>query len=50
VGNYVGGRVAGFYESLPLASLFGYTAAFAIVAGVLMLLFAKPLNRMSETA
>jgi POT family proton-dependent oligopeptide transporter len=50
VGNYVGGRVAGFYESLPLPSLFGYTAAFAIVAGVLMLLFAKPLNRMSETA
>ena len=50
VGNYVGGRVAGFYESLPLPNLFGYTAAFAIVAGVLMLIFAKPLNRMSETA
>jgi POT family proton-dependent oligopeptide transporter len=49
VGNYVGGRVAGFYESLPLANLFGYTALFAIVAGVVMLIFAKRLNRMSET-
>ena len=50
VGNYVGGRVAGFYESLPLPNLFGYTAVFAIAAGVLMLIFAKRLNRMSETA
>ena len=50
VGNYVGGRVAGFYESLPLPNLFGYTAIFAIAAGVLMLIFAKRLNRMSEPA
>ena len=47
VGNYVGGRVAGFYESLPLPNLFGYTAAFAIVAGILMAIFATRLNRMS---
>jgi proton-dependent oligopeptide transporter, POT family len=47
VGNYVGGRVAGFYESLPLPNLFGYTAAFAIAAGILMAIFARRLNRMS---
>jgi POT family proton-dependent oligopeptide transporter len=50
VGNYVGGRVAGLYESLPLPSLFGATAAFAIVAGLLMLVFSKRLNRMSQGA
>jgi POT family proton-dependent oligopeptide transporter len=48
VGNYVGGRVAGFYESLPLPNLFGYTAAFAIAAGILMAIFATRLNRMSR--
>jgi POT family proton-dependent oligopeptide transporter len=48
VGNYVGGRVAGFYESMSLPSLFGAIAAFAIIAGVLFLLFARPLNRLSR--
>jgi POT family proton-dependent oligopeptide transporter len=51
VGNYIGGRVAGFYESLPLPSLFGATAVFGIAAGLLLLIFSKRLNRMSgETA
>jgi POT family proton-dependent oligopeptide transporter len=47
VGNYMGGRVAGFYESLSLPSLFGATAIFGIVAGLLLLIFSKRLNRMS---
>ncbi|MEO8258079.1 MAG: peptide MFS transporter [Acidobacteriota bacterium] len=47
VGNYIGGRVSGFYESMSLPSLFGAVAAFAMVAGVLMLIFARPLNRLS---
>ena len=47
VGNYIGGRVAGFYESLPLPGLFGAIAAFAIAAGILLLIFARPLNRLS---
>jgi len=43
--------VAGFYESLPLPGLFGATAIFGIVAGLLLLIFSKRLNRMSgETA
>ena len=48
VGNYIGGRVAGFYESMSLPSLFGAVAAFGIVAGVLMLMFTRPLNRLSR--
>ena len=48
VGNYVGGRVAGFYESMSLPSLFGAVAAFGVAAGVLMLIFARPLNRLSR--
>jgi POT family proton-dependent oligopeptide transporter len=50
VGNYIGGRVAGFYESMSLPSLFGAVAAFAIVAAILMLVFARPLNRLSGDA
>jgi POT family proton-dependent oligopeptide transporter len=47
VGNYLGGRVAGFYESMSLPGLFGSVAAFAVVAGVLLLIFARPLNEMA---
>ena len=32
VGNYIGGRLAGFYESMTLPSLFGAVAAFGIGA------------------
>jgi hypothetical protein len=48
VGNYIGGRASGFYESMSLPSHFGAVAAFSIVGGVLFLLFAKPLNRLSQ--
>jgi POT family proton-dependent oligopeptide transporter len=48
IGNYVGGRVGGLYESFPLPSLFGATAGFALVAGLLFLAFAKPLIRLSR--
>jgi proton-dependent oligopeptide transporter, POT family len=48
VGNYIGGRVAGFYETMSLPGLFGAVAGFAIVAGTLLLLFARPLNRLSR--
>ena len=47
VGNYIGGRVGGLYESWPLPSLFGVVAAFAVVAGVMLLFFARPLRRLS---
>ena len=44
VGNFIGGRVAGFYESMDLPTLFGSVAGFAIVAGFI-LLAATPLMR-----
>lgn len=50
VGNYVGGRVSGFYESMSLPSLFGAVAGFAVIAGIVFLLFARPLNRLSGDA
>jgi hypothetical protein len=33
---------------MSLPSLFGAVAAFGIVAGVLMLMFTRPLNRLSR--
>ncbi|MSV31834.1 MAG: MFS transporter [Bryobacterales bacterium] len=49
-GNYVGGRLAGFYESMKLEQLFLYVALFAIAAAVVLGVFVKPLRRlMGET-
>ena len=48
VGNYIGGRLAAFYESMTLPSLFGIVAAFGIGAGLLLLLFARPMHRLEE--
>jgi POT family proton-dependent oligopeptide transporter len=47
VGNYIGGRIGGSYESFPLPALFGAVAAFAVVAGLLLLMVAKPMRRLS---
>jgi len=44
VGNFIGGRLASFYEAWPLPNLFGVVAAFGIVAGALMLAFARPIK------
>ena len=46
VGNYIGGRVSGFYESFALPSLFGAVAAFAIVAGLVLFVFVKPMKKL----
>jgi POT family proton-dependent oligopeptide transporter len=48
VGNYVGGRTAGFYEAMALPTLFGTVAAFGIGAGVLFLVLAGPLGRLER--
>ncbi len=48
VGNYAGGRVAGLYESLPLPTLMGAVATFAIVAGLVLFAFVKPMKRLVE--
>lgn len=47
VGNFIGGRVAGFYESFALTSLFGAVAAFAIVAGLILLALAPSIRKLA---
>jgi POT family proton-dependent oligopeptide transporter len=46
VGNFIAGRLAGFYESMPLPDLFQTIALFGIVAGLLMLPMAPPIKRL----
>ena len=46
VGNYIGGRLGGLYEALPLATLFGRVGLFAIVAGAVMLALAPRFTKM----
>ncbi|MFN0104831.1 MAG: peptide MFS transporter [Bryobacteraceae bacterium] len=43
-GNFIGGRLAGFYESMKLEQLFLYVALFSIAAAVLLGVFVKPLR------
>ena len=50
VGNYIGGRVGGLYESWSLPGLFGAVAAFTVVAGLLLLAFTRPLRRLGGDA
>jgi POT family proton-dependent oligopeptide transporter len=45
-GNYLGGRVAGLYESFSLPQLFGAVAMFAAGAAVVLALLIKPIRRM----
>ena len=44
LGNLVAGRVAGLIESLPLPQLFGTVTMFSVGAGLVLLLFTKPLR------
>ena len=46
VGNFIAGRVSGFYESMPLPTLFMTIAVVGIVPGVILLLLAPPIKRM----
>jgi len=45
-GNYLGGRLAAFYGELPIQDLFQTTATFAIVAGLILAVVARPVARM----
>ncbi len=46
VGNYLGGRVGGLYESFSLTQLFGVVALFAAAAAVVLALLIRPIRRM----
>jgi POT family proton-dependent oligopeptide transporter len=50
VGNFIAGRLAGFYESMPLQQLFGVIALFGIAAGVVLLALARPIERLTARA
>ena len=46
VGNFIAGRLAGFYESMPLPTLFTNVALFGIVAGLILLALSPPIKRL----
>jgi len=46
VGNYLGGRLASVYGTLPVPVLFSLVAGFSIVAGLCLFLIAKPVTRL----
>jgi POT family proton-dependent oligopeptide transporter len=46
VGNFIGGRVAGLYESFALPSLFGAVGGFAILAGVILMIAAPSMRKL----
>ena len=46
VGNYLGGRVGGLYESFSLPGLFGAVALFALGAALVLALLIRPIRRM----
>jgi len=46
VGNYLGGRLAGLYERLPLPELFAMVATFAFVAALILALLVPLTRRM----
>ena len=46
LGNFIGGRLASLYGSMPLPTLFGIIAAFGIGAGIVMLILARPIKRL----
>ncbi|MCP5116793.1 MAG: peptide MFS transporter, partial [bacterium] len=48
VGNYMGGRVASFYEAFSLPLLIGVVAAVALGAAVILAVFVKPMNRLTS--
>jgi POT family proton-dependent oligopeptide transporter len=46
VGNYIGGRLAGLYESMPLTNLFAVVAAFAVAVGMAMLVWSGRIRQL----
>jgi POT family proton-dependent oligopeptide transporter len=46
VGDYISGRLASLYESMPLPQLFGSVGAVALVLGIVLAVFTKPLKNL----
>ncbi len=50
IGNFLGGQAASFYGSMPLTTLLTIVAIAPVVAGLLMIVFNKPLTRLGGDA
>ena len=50
VGDYVGGRIAGLYESFSLPSIFGVCAATGVGAALCLAFMVKPIQRLLAAA
>jgi POT family proton-dependent oligopeptide transporter len=48
VGNFIGGRLAGFYESMALPTLFGSIAGYAIVAGFILFALVPAMRKLMK--
>lgn len=48
IGNLIAGLVAGYIEELPYVQLFTIVAGIATVSGILFLIFARPIDRMTH--
>jgi proton-dependent oligopeptide transporter, POT family len=46
VGNFFAGRMASFYESMPLEKLVGYAGATGVAVGLVLLLISRPVTRL----
>jgi POT family proton-dependent oligopeptide transporter len=46
VGNFIGGRLASLYGSMPLSNLFGAIGAVGILGGLLMFALTPPIKRL----
>jgi POT family proton-dependent oligopeptide transporter len=46
VGNFFAGRMASFYESMPLDRLVGYAGGTGIAVGLVLLLISRPVTRL----
>jgi POT family proton-dependent oligopeptide transporter len=46
IGNWLAGKAATLYSTMPVPTLFGYNAAFSLGAAVLMVLMIKPTVRL----
>ena len=46
VGNFFAGRMASFYESMPLEQLVGYPGAAGVAFGLILLLISRPISKL----
>jgi POT family proton-dependent oligopeptide transporter len=46
IGNWMAGKAASLYSSMPLPELFGYVTGFSMAAAVLLLLLVRPTVRL----